>query len=85
MKHCKRCGQNISDSLIRKRSRIRGSNIRNGLMKRQKQGFRIGRPKIRDDREIWQLRKDGLTMKEISEALCISKGSVQASLRGKKP
>ena len=55
-------------------------HIQNSLMKRKESGQNIGRPSKRDDKKIVELRRRGLTYREISQALRISIGAVQRGL-----
>lgn len=52
-----------------------------GLEHARRQGQRLGRPKLRDDKVIRQLRADGLSFSEIQVRLGISKGAVCRALR----
>jgi DNA invertase Pin-like site-specific DNA recombinase len=60
-------------SLIRER-------VRAGLEHAKAKGKRLGRPKMRDDRRIRDLRADGLSIRAIAKQLGVSKGAVQRAL-----
>jgi len=48
-----------------------------GLRSAKARGKRLGRPKIRDDAKILELRSKGLSIRQIANQLNISKGAVQ--------
>lgn len=52
-----------------------------GISAAQKRGVKFGRPKLRNDIQIKNLREQGLSFRAISNKLGISLGSVQASLK----
>lgn len=54
--------------------------IKAGLEAAKNRGRRIGRPLVRDNQKIFELRQLGLSMRNIAAQLGISKSSVQAGL-----
>lgn len=54
--------------------------IKAGLEAARSKGRRIGRPLLRDDEKIFELKRHGLSIRKIAAQLGISKGSVQAAL-----
>jgi DNA invertase Pin-like site-specific DNA recombinase len=60
-------------SIIRER-------VRAGLAHAKKRGRKLGRRKERDDTAIRQLRAEGLSLRQISSRLGVSKGSIQQAL-----
>ncbi len=60
-------------SLIRER-------VRAGIAQAKAKGTRLGRPKLRDDKQILSLRDQGQSVRAIANALGISKGQVQRAL-----
>lgn len=55
--------------------------IRQKIERARKLGIHLGRPKKSDDNEIKELRKQGLSLNQISSKIGVSKGAVQYSLR----
>ncbi|MBY0315396.1 MAG: recombinase family protein [Bdellovibrionales bacterium] len=55
-------------------------HIQNSLRQRKNVGLTVGRPPTRDDHQIIELRRKGLTYREIAQQLKISIGAVQRGL-----
>lgn len=83
MKLCKSCGQVISESLLRKKRKLKGQRVSAGLARAKENGMHVGRPKEVDDAEIRRLRSTGLSMRQIAKILGISTCPVQRALKGK--
>ena len=60
-------------SLIRER-------VKAGLAHAKSKGQRLGRPKVRDDTRIEELRAQGLSIQAIADRLGVSKAAVQRAL-----
>jgi len=56
------------------------SRVKAGLEVARKNGKRLGRPKLRDDKKIISLRDKGYSIRAISKELCVSTGAVQRSI-----
>ena len=55
--------------------------VRAGLAHAKASGKQLGRPKVRDDEAIRNLRANGLSLRRIAHNLQISKGTVQNALK----
>lgn len=57
--------------------------VRAGLLNAKAKGNLLGRPQTRNDGQIVELRKQGMTIREIANQLAISKSTVSSSLSRK--
>lgn len=82
--HCRKCGQALSASFIESKRATRSSKIRQALAIRRSAGHHIGRPKNPKHNDIIRLRKQGLSLREISAQLRVGRGVVQHAIKDLK-
>lgn len=80
---CRHCGKDsslkISDPVEYRRRKV--ANARASLAKMRANGKNGGRPKVRDDARIKELRNKGLSIREIAQACGVSTTAVQRGLK----
>lgn len=77
---CPRCKRIITQEIVDMLRKSKSDNAKASLAKAKANGSKIGRPKIRDDAKINELRCKGFTIREIAHALKISSAAVQRGL-----
>jgi len=71
----------LIQSCHRARRIIKGERVHASLKLARENNQSIGRPKIRDDQAIADLRKNGMSIRAIAKAVDLSIGTIQTSLR----
>lgn len=77
---CPRCKREITEQIVRKLKDIKSQNARDSIAKAKARGTKLGRPKLRDDAKINELRCKGFTIREIARAVGLSTAAVQRGL-----
>lgn len=79
---CPYCQEPLSGEVIMRKRRSAAENAHASRAKAKANGTKMGRPKIRDDKLIRELRRQGHTIREIALIVGVSTAAVQ---RGLKP
>ena len=69
MEICKACKRPLTEEMIADKRARKVENARASARKAKANGSHIGRLKIRDDEQIKELRRKGLTMREIAKEI----------------
>lgn len=84
-KICPHCGKEttlrIANPELYKKRKI--ENARNSIIKAKSNGTKMGRPKVRDDQVIAELRRQGKSIRAIAAIVGTSSSTVFQSLKGK--
>ena len=78
---CPHCEQTLPRDFAEKRRKRRGENIAKGLERARQLGRHIGRPKSADHALIRELRKQGMSIRQIARRVCTSTSTVQYAIK----
>lgn len=80
---CPHCGQWMSEDLLAEKRRLKAQRVSAALKEAWAQGGLVGRGRSANYDEIFELRKKGLTMREIAKRLSCSTFTVQRAIKVK--
>lgn len=78
---CPFCHRQITQAVLDKKRMLKTDNARASTKKRIANGTYAGPPKLRDDSWIKELRRQGLTIREIAKEIGLSTSAVQRGLK----
>lgn len=79
--YCSQCLRKYPPGYLAAKKKVWGENVRRSLADRKAKGLPIGRPKLRDDNLIVELRARGLSIRKIAKEIGCSSSSVAAAIK----
>lgn len=81
MKTCSKCGQNMSDELLKEKAKQKSDRIKQARKFARENGEQVGRTRTFDYDKIHELLKNGYSIRSVADYIGCSKAVVQNAKR----